>query len=823
MNGIHVALQTPERRANPASALHFVAIEAHAMLSFRNRLLILLIGLLVSAETVTFFTALARTKATERQRADAQLVAGAHIAQQLLEYRERLLANAVAVLATDFGMREAVSQGDSATVGSALANHARRIGADLTLALDLNGKLMARGEDAGPLDPQLVAAITRGSGGDSDGAQFIVGDEGVQQVFIAPVLAPDEIGHVAMGFAVDDSLARELRDLVGVDVAFLSGNDLAEHVDSASMPVALEGGPRLRAQLREAPTVVMIGSEEYLATAKHLATSGASLDLALLKPMREVMAPYRLLAMNLGLIIGVTLAAAVLAGIYLGRSAARPVQQLAASAARVAAGDYSSRVEAGGGREFANLAQAFNTMQTDIAERETRLRHVARHDGPTGLPNRLHAEEWLGANLADLPPGQNLGVVLIAITNLQEISAGLGFDIAGELVRHLAASLGRLSAGNRLVARVDAAHFLVAVCPLPDAAITRLLAEVRELARRPLATAGVTLQPAVVLGAALAPQHGAAASELLRCAEAALETAIQQKQPQALFERASDEAQRRALKLGADLPNALQSGQLYLVFQPKFRMSDRSPRGVETLVRWQHPEFGKVPPAEFVRIAERTGTCGMLTRWVLREALQQLAAWQRQDIHIDMAVNLSAGDIIDPGMLEYILGELRDSKLTASALTVEITESVLLQEPELARRNMELLRVAGVRFSIDDFGTGYSSLSQLRELPADEVKIDQSFVRAMLQGPEHSAVIRAIIELGHGLGLRAVAEGVEQEAQWRQLAELGCDYVQGYLTGRPQSAGELTPQLLAAAADEADSQSTAQTAALRVLELRRRQ
>jgi EAL domain-containing protein (putative c-di-GMP-specific phosphodiesterase class I) len=209
----------------------------------------------------------------------------------------------------------------------------------------------------------------------------------------------------------------------------------------------------------------------------------------------------------------------------------------------------------------------------------------------------------------------------------------------------------------------------------------------------------------------------------------------------------------------------------------------------------------------------------LLTRWVLRQALSQLGAWQQQGINVGLAVNLSASDIVDPGMLEFILGALRDAKLATSALTLEITESVLLREPEQARRNMELLRVAGVRFSIDDFGTGYSSLSQLSELPADELKIDQSFVRVLTQGGEHSAVIRAIVELAHGLGLHTVAEGVEQEAQWQVLAELGCDNVQGYLTGRPQSAEELTPQLHAALAAEAEA---AGTASLRVLELRRR-
>jgi diguanylate cyclase (GGDEF)-like protein len=790
------------------------------MLSFRTRLLILLIGLLVGAETVIAFTALARTAAIERQRADAQLVAGAHIAQRQLEYRERLLATAVTVLAADFGLREAVASGDRPTVASALANHAARVGADLTLALDLDGGVIASGEGTHAPDPQLVAAINASEGLASGHARFVVTPGGVQQVFTSPVLAPDEIGHVALGFAVDARLARELRELVGVEVAFLGGGDAGPQFVAGSLPVLHQARLGAGAGSRAAPGVIDIGDEAYLGTVTPLATSGPPLNLALFKPMHEVMAPFRRLALNLGFIIGATLAAAVAAGIYLGRSAARPVQQLAAGAARIAAGDYSSRIEGGaGGRELANLAQAFNTMQQGIAEREAQLLHLARHDGATGLPNRLHAEEWLAQHLAESSHNEQLGVVLLAVTNLQEISASLGFDIAGELVRHLAGRLAARQDERGLVARIDATHFLVAETPLRAAGIEALLGEVRERARQPLTTAGVTLQAAVVLGGALAPRHGAAASELLRCAEAAVETAIQQKQGQALFERASDEAQRRALKLGADLPQALQAGQLYLQYQPKFRMADRRPCGVETLVRWQHPDFGKVSPAEFVPIAEHTGASGVLTRWVLREALAQLAAWQRQGIRVELAVNLSAADIVDPSMLEFILEALRHARLAASSLMLEITESVLLHEPELARRNMELLRVAGVRFSIDDFGTGYSSLSQLRELAADELKIDQSFVRALTQGAEHGAVIRAIVELGHGLGLRTVAEGVEQEDQWRMLAELGCDYVQGYLTGRPQAAADLTPQLLAAAAEP---EAGARTASLRVLELRRR-
>jgi len=787
------------------------------MLSFRNRLLILLIGLVVGAQTVTLFTALARTSASERQRADAQLVAGAHVAQQLLIYRERQLANAVAVLTADFGLREAMASLDRPTVSSALTNHAARIGADLTVALDLDGQVIARGDAGGAVDPLLLASLK--SEDDDARARFIVTPSGVWQVFVSPVLAPDEIARIALGFAVDERLALELRDLVGVDVAFLSGATGNQPVAASTVRAMREPGFTIRAALRSQPATIEIGAEEYLATAIHLSSQRTAIDVALFKPMQQVMAPYRELALNLGLIIGVTLAAAVVAGIYLGRSAARPVQQLAAGAARIAAGDYSRGVAASGGREFAHLAQAFNSMQKGIADREARLLHMARHDSATGVPNRLGAEEWLDRTLPKLPPDMRLCVVLIAVNNLQEILATLGFDMAGELVEHLVGSLRQWQGEHCLVARIDTSHLFVAATGLTETQVSAMVEQVGLRTRVPLATAGIALQPTTVLGAAVAPRHGSTGAELLRCAEAAVESALQRKQSQAFFEYASDEVQRRRLQLGSEFPQALSTGQLYLQYQPKFRLSDRRVSGLEALVRWRHPELGTISPAEFIPIAERTGASGALTRWVLRTALEQLARWHELGVRVELAVNFSATDILDAGMLQHVLEALRDTQVPADSLTVEITESVLLDEPETARRNMELLRVAGVRFSIDDFGTGYSSLSQLRDLAADELKIDQSFVRRLTDDPVHQSVIRAIVELAHGLGLRTVAEGVETEAQWRQLADLGCDYAQGYLIGKPQSADDLAG-LLQTTLDQGATDKS-HTASLRVMELRR--
>jgi diguanylate cyclase (GGDEF)-like protein len=487
----------------------------------------------------------------------------------------------------------------------------------------------------------------------------------------------------------------------------------------------------------------------------------------------------------------------------------------------VAAGDYSQRVEASGGRELAHLAESFNSMQSGIAERESELLHVARHDAATGLPNRTQLEEWLAQRLQATGATPRIAIIQLVVTNLQEISATLGFEIAERLVGHLAQQLTTWNDSRGLVARIDTAAFAVAIELPPGGDATAVAQQLREESSAPLTTAGITLQAAVVLGVALAPRDGATATEALRCAQAAIEAATLQRTSIASFAVSSDEAQRRRLKLGADLPLALAGDQLFLHFQPKTHLPDRRIGGVEALVRWKHPVFGLVSPAEFVPIAERTGASASLTRWVLHSALAQLASWHRDGYPLEVAVNLSAADILDANLLQHILGALREVKIPAGSLTLEITESVLMHEPEAARRNMELLRVAGVRFSIDDFGTGYSSLSQLRELAADELKIDQSFVRGTMRGPEHVAVVRAIIDLAHGLGLRTVAEGVETEEQWRLLADLGCNYAQGYLISRPVPASELLPLLQSSRLPRAAGME--QTESLRVLELRRRE
>jgi EAL domain-containing protein (putative c-di-GMP-specific phosphodiesterase class I) len=255
-----------------------------------------------------------------------------------------------------------------------------------------------------------------------------------------------------------------------------------------------------------------------------------------------------------------------------------------------------------------------------------------------------------------------------------------------------------------------------------------------------------------------------------------------------MYRPGQDEQHRRRLTLVTDLRHAIDQDQLTLVYQPKVTMASRSVRSLEALVRWNHPQLGPVSPGEFVPLAESTGGSRQLTNWVLAAAIRQMGEWRPLGLELDLAVNLSAPDILDPDLSDEILRLLRRHGVAPTALLLEITESAVMRDAQVAVRNMQLLRIAGVRFAIDDFGTGHSSLSQLSVLPVDELKIDRSFISA---GASAVTIVTSTIDLAHRMGLRVVAEGVEEPDAWNLLRRLGCDFAQGYLISPPLAAGDV--------------------------------
>jgi diguanylate cyclase (GGDEF)-like protein len=758
------------------------------MSSFRKRLLVLIIGLVIVTQTVTLTAVLASTAHNVEARAAEQLRSGGSFVQQLIRFRAGQLANGVAVLAADFGFREAVASGDVPNILSAARSNAQRIGADIVILLDTHGALIAATAPEAVDSHPSLAHLLPDAHGPHDQPSFMVFGEQAYQLFLAPVRTPETIAWVAMGFVVDDSLAQRLRDLTGAQVVLVShGRDGATHIASTLSSARHDITPAFlsSAVAAEEPQVVKFATSEYLDFSQRVDARGDPVDVMLLKPIRDVLTPYMDVRDALLGIDGIALVLAAVVGTLLGRSATRPIGELVLAARRIQQGQYETAVEVSGGDEFRSLAATFNAMQRNIAAREADIKHHLYHDSLTGLPNRALAER----RLEDLvnAGGQSafFALILIDLRNVHDINASLGHHVGDNALREAARRLRQNAHTADTVSRLGEAQFLIIAqdcrverAPLYADQLTGVL-------RSGFHLSGVSLDLHVACGVCAYPDHGDSAETLLRRAQIALEDCTDPRTRAAVYRTGSDEAHRRRLTLITDLRGAIDRDGMSLVYQPKVTMATREVKSLEALVRWTHPQLGSILPGEFVPLAEATGGARRLTSWVLKAAIAQMGQWREAGLEVNVAVNLSAPDILDPDLGDEILYLLRTRRVEAAQLLLEITESAVMRDPHLAARHMQLLRVAGVRFAIDDFGTGHSSLSQLNMLPVDELKIDRSFISHARLGSDAATIETTTIDLGHRMSLNVVAEGVEEPEAWNLLRQLGCDFAQGYLISRP--------------------------------------
>ncbi|HKP91723.1 MAG TPA: bifunctional diguanylate cyclase/phosphodiesterase [Thermoleophilaceae bacterium] len=415
-----------------------------------------------------------------------------------------------------------------------------------------------------------------------------------------------------------------------------------------------------------------------------------------------------------------------------------------------------------------------------------RSAHRALHDELTGLPNRgmLHdrLEESLdSAALHDDP----VVVLLVDIDDFRAVNDTLGHEHGDTLLVQLARRL-ETSFGDdaELIARVGGDELAVVVSggeADPDAIAKRTA----EVLAPPFSVGGLSLEVRASLGAALFPEHADRARELVRRADIALHRAKADGTLYNVYRSEYDSFSVDRLLLAGQLRRAIAGGELVVHYQPKLALADGRPRGVEALVRWEHPELGLLAPQAFVPLAEHTGLITELTDVVLGQTLTQCAAWRRAGLDLVVAVNLSPRSLLDADLPRRIEAVLAANDLPGDALQVEITESRVVSDLDGAGRVLDQLHALGASCAIDDFGTGYSSLTQLQRLRVDEIKIDRSFVAEMDRSADSEAIVRSTIELGRSLGLAVTAEGVESEAIWSRLVELGCDYAQGFHIGHP--------------------------------------
>ncbi len=589
-----------------------------------------------------------------------------------------------------------------------------------------------------------------------------------------------------------------------------------------------QSGPQWHG-LREDSAALTLGVQQQLQmparlgllrAAQHAATAAEQAEQTLRKTAAAV----------LGLVLLVSLTLAV--------SISVPVRRLTAATRRLAGGDRAARAPRGGSAEVDELAESFNTMadriahaeaelrahqaqlERHVAERTQQLHHLAHHDPLTQLPNRRKLAAHLASALARAGTQQRLALLFVDVDNFKSINDTLGHSFGDRVLQHIAERLHAATGATGLLARLGGDEFTVLLEDVRSSdEVESRAAQIVATLQEPLIVDGRVLTTSASVGASLYPDHAADAEGLLRAADVALFRAKELGRNRfALYSPALYDAAAQRFRLEQSLRRAVQAGDLLLMYQPQVALHSLESTGVEALLRWRKSDGRIATATEFIHVAENTGLIHDLTDWILHTAASTAAAWRAQGWHrASVAINVSPPQFFESDFVDRVARTLADTGLPASALELEITETVFQTGPAIVE-SLRRLRALGVAIALDDFGIGYSSLTSLEQLPISRVKLDRQLTAAVDTNPRSAAIVRSIVALCHGLGLQVVAEGVERAAQLEFLSRCGPIGVQGFLLGTPveaaaaaaeaQAAGTRARQALEAAAqrppDEAD-------------------
>lgn len=752
--------------------------------SLQRRIVIVFAGLLVLVMGLVL--ALVRTSSQHivDNEARRELALGANVFKRLLEQNQRQLETAATVLSGDFAFREAIATQDQPTVRSVIGNHARRIHAQVMMVADTDANMIASSQrEVRAGDPFPFPDLIGGAENSGRSAGFRQMRNGLlYQVVLVPILAPQRIAWVAMGFAADDRWAADLASLSGLAVHIVRAGGNGPKLLATSVPAAQRA--RFEQALVDDGDALEINGARYETVRVPL---DGDIQALLQLPVAQVQKPFSVLLARLLMVLGAGAILFAFGSTMLARRIVRPLNDLSAAARRIAMGDYGQRLPSLPGDEIGQLATSFAHMRDGIASREERIARLAYVDVLTDLPNRTRFAE----SFAQLPGDVSGAVAVLNIDRFALINNALGHPVGDRLLRAIAGRLQGLVPQDGMVARLwgDQFGFL-----LRDAGADQARAFAEQLLstlQAPITLDGQRLDVGASVGIALYPQHGFDASTLLRRAEQAMQEAKRRHAGLAFAADADAEPAPEQLSLIGDMRDAMARGEFTLHYQPKLDLKSGRIVAAEALLRWQHPAGGMIPPVRFIPFAEQTGFIREITPWVIETVVRQLAQWQAQGVDIVVSANLSALDLLDPKLSQRVRCLLLRHGVPPHRLCLEITESALMDDPALAMEHLADLSALGVKLSVDDYGVGQASLAYLKTLPVDELKLDRSFVAAVDATPKNAAIVQSTIMLGHALGLSVVAEGIETPAEMDWLLGHGCDIGQGYGIARPMPAQQL--------------------------------
>ena len=725
-----------------------------------------------------------------RAQSSESIAVSERIWEQFLTQVHDRLQEGAEVLSADFGFRSAVASRDEKTIASALVNSSERIGASVAILVNPQWELQASSSQHSMTSKSLDVLIHHlaESHSNNDNADLIAIYDGQPTQFVwAPVRAPRVVGHVLMGFTIQESRIQDASELADVDMALLTndGNSIkvlasaqkfydyfADHISPAYFS---DRGQR----------ELTIDDETYVTVTQGMEVIGGDISIVFMESLTQASARFNLLADQYLIITGAGVLIFGLLIIWLSNRVTHPLVALTKATSALEKGDFHADI--GGFErhdEIGVLARSFDGMRTSISDQQAKIKQLAYYDPLTSLPNlinfRTQVQQAIESQQYD-----RVSIITINLDRFKQVNDVLGYEMGDNILK---ATASRITAIDCIepdqVARVSGDEFSILV--LPNCSSNMDVAKALQNAlREPMEIDDTQIDLSSSIGIASWPDDVADCNNLINASQLAMYSAKARKEEIVEYREDLVTSAPENLGLLSELRRAVRQNELRVFLQPKVDTRSHEAVAAEALIRWEHPENGMVAPYRFVPFAEQTGFVRELTKWMIREIAKNWHALQPETGMLRISVNLSTRDLMTSGLPEFLHDVLEQYQVPASGMCLEITESAIMDDPKFAEQTLAKLSAMGFRLSIDDFGTGYSSLGYLKRLPVNELKVDQSFVFGMIENPNDLVIVQSTIDLAHNLGLDVVAEGVETVEMYEALSQLGCEEAQGYLISRP--------------------------------------
>lgn len=738
---------------------------------------------------------------------EQKIASAQNVLNQTLNLQEQVLSTSANVLATDFGFKRAIATQDKQTINSVLINHGNRINADLMMILDLEGRLITS-SSAYDFAPDVITNNIAKLPFNGVHAQILTIKNKVFQVIIVPVKAPRIIAYTVIGFEFNRKSLLQLTDLLSLELTIVKKSNSELSTASLMLLESTIDDTKIRENIllkisNKLPNLLLDRSQYYHKSIK--LQSSNDIYAIVSTSLTQVQNDFSQLLLSMFVIAVFVILVSVTFSRLLSQGLTTPLNILMNITENIGKGKLevpklSNKLPA----EFTELYKGFVTMGAAIGLREQEILYQSERDILTGLFNRY---KILSLICTQINNGSSLVLITFNIKDFKTVNDTVGTQNADGILKEIARrtqnflksttinSNQEIASDNDFnssgfAARLNADEFLVCLPIQKTNAMAKLIEQLRIDIERPFLVADIKLKLSFYYGVANSIEHGHDAEKLLRrSAMAALATHEEQISVK-YYQQGDDEAYLYKLALIEELKEALDNhnSPLFMHYQPKLNIQSGKVDKLEALIRWINKKDEFVNPEVFVGLAEQSGLIVTLTRWVILQVVKQISEWNQRGYTFKVSINLSAQDIQHETFVDYLLTAINEHNVTPRHITLELTERDLADNENLVASRLTHLKSLGFEVSVDDYGIGQSSLAKLKNLPVDELKIDKTFILALDQSQQDQDIVASTISLGHKLGLRVVAEGVENEASLELLKEFKCNYAQGYYLSRPVSA-----------------------------------